>query len=91
MPYRWWPSTLAALIGIDPAEVLQVLAADLRRPVPVVAAGIAALSVWARTDTGRPLIVIVKHQGGLDWGIVGARAMTADELTEFEQWEASRS
>jgi len=88
MPYRWWPATLAALVGITAAEVLQALGADRRRPLPGEALGIPALSIWARTSTGRPLIVIVKHQGGFDWGILGARDMTPDEVAEFEEWEA---
>ncbi|MET7421923.1 hypothetical protein [Dactylosporangium sp. NPDC005555] len=89
MPYRWWPATLAALVGITDAEVLQALNADRRRPLPGFALGIPALSIWARTDTGRALIVVVKQEGQFSWGILGARDMTPDELAEFEKWEAS--
>jgi hypothetical protein len=88
VPYRWWQATLAALVGITPDEVLDALAADRRRPVSGAALGISALSIWARTTTGRPLIVIVKQEGQFQWGIVGARDMTPAELAEFEQWEA---
>ncbi|GAA2396727.1 hypothetical protein [Dactylosporangium salmoneum] len=91
MPYRWWPATLAALVGITADEVLQALGAERRRPIPGHALGIPALSVWARTAAGRPLIVIVKHQGELEWGIIGARHMSAEELAEFEQWEGTAS
>jgi hypothetical protein len=34
------------------------------------------------------LIVAVRHLGGFDWLIVGAREMQAKEQTEFEEWEA---
>ncbi|MET7394412.1 hypothetical protein KZZ52_59170 [Dactylosporangium sp. AC04546] len=89
MPYRWWPATLAALIGIEPWEALQALNADLRLPRSGVALGLPVLSVWARTEAGRPLIVVLRHEGGLDWLIVGALDMTPDQLAEFEGWEAS--
>jgi hypothetical protein len=32
----------------------------------------------------------MRHEGNLDWLIVGARDMRPDERTEFEQWEAQR-
>ncbi len=89
MPYRWWRKTLEALADIEANEVIQALSAEQRRPVPGVALGIPALSIWARTDAGRPLIVGVRHLDGFDWGIIGARDMTPTELAEFEQWEAS--
>lgn len=75
----------------SPPDSSATLGADRRRPVPGHALGIPALSVWARTDAGRPLIVTVKHQSGFDWGIVGARDMTPAELAEFEHWEVSPS
>ncbi len=89
MPYRWWPATLAALIGITGEEVLEALNADQRRPLPGSALGIPALSIWARTNAGRPLIVVVRQEGQFDWGIIGAFEMTPDQLAEFKEWEAS--
>ncbi len=45
------------------------------------------VTVWARTRTGRPLIVAVRRVRDWDWLIVGARDLTTAELIEFEQWE----
>jgi len=45
------------------------------------------VTVWARTRTGWPLIVAVRQVNEWDWLIVGARDLTAPELTEFEKWE----
>jgi hypothetical protein len=48
------------------------------------------LTVWARTRTGRPLIVAVRQVDAWDWQILGAREMSGADLTEFEKWEAHR-
>jgi hypothetical protein len=90
VPYRWLPQALALLAGIEPYEVLQVLSADRRRPVPAVAAGIRVLTIWGRTRNGRPLIVAVRMVEPFDQLIVGAWEMTADELDRFEEWEAGQ-
>jgi hypothetical protein len=42
------------------------------------------MTIWARTDSGRKLIVVVRHAGGFEWWIVGAREMTPTEAGEFE-------
>ena len=89
MPYRWWPATLAALNGVEPLEALEALNADRRLPRAGAALGLQILSVWARTKAGRPLIVVLRHEGGRDWLIVGAVGMSADQLAEFEAWEAT--
>jgi hypothetical protein len=52
---------------------------------------VRVLTVWARTRTGRPLIVAVRQTADWDWDwdwlIIGARAMTAAETAEFDRWE----
>jgi hypothetical protein len=90
VPYHWLAATLAALHGIEPHEVLQALAADRRRPAPAVGAGPRVLGLYARTSASRPLVVTVRHSGGFDWWILGARDMTDDELAAFEAWEATQ-
>ncbi len=74
--------------GIEEYEVWQALEARRRRPAQ--AAGVAVLSMWARTAAGRPLIVVVRRANAFEWQILGAREMTEKQLTEFEQWEAGR-
>jgi hypothetical protein len=45
------------------------------------------LTIWARTQTGRPLIVAVRQTGDWDWLIIGARDMHPTEAAEFARWE----
>lgn len=92
MGYRWIAAALAALApGIEPAEVLQVLRSAHRLPVPGSAAGVRVLAIFARTDTGRPLMVLVRpDREGLDHLIVGAREPTGEELAMLRRWEGEQ-
>jgi len=86
--YEWPGWALDALRGIEPHEVIQALNADRRWPRPATSpAGIAVLTIWARTQTGRPLIVAVRQTGNWDWLIIGARDMHPTEAAEFARWE----
>jgi len=88
VPYEWEEWALAALVGIEPYEVRQVLEADRRWPRSAASsAGIRVLTIWGRTRAGRTLIVALFHIGGLTWKIIGARPMTETELAEFTKWE----
>jgi hypothetical protein len=90
VPYHWLAATLAALHGIVPHEVVQALAAHRRLPARAVGASPKVVGVYARTSAGRPLVVTVRHRGGFDWWILGARDMTDEERALFEAWEATR-
>lgn len=91
-PYEWaWDALRRLPEGIEPHEVLQVLAAAVRRPVPAVSQGLQLLTIWGRTETGRALIVICRHRGGLDYDIERAREMSPEELTQFTKWEEARN
>ena len=91
MPYEWDDWALAALAGVDPHEVRQVLEGARRWPRRAVSADrVPVLTVWGRTATGRPLIVAVYHVAGVTWKIIGARGMTDGELIEFGRWEETR-
>jgi hypothetical protein len=48
------------------------------------------LTIWARIDSGRGLIIAVRRNGPMDWDIVGAREMRRDETLTFDEWEASQ-
>jgi len=48
------------------------------------------LTIWGRTRDGRPLIVVLRHDGGLDYLILAAREMTDTETTEHVRWERSQ-
>jgi hypothetical protein len=85
------PAVFAALHGVEPYEVMQALSADLTWPRPVVGpGGIPVLTIWARTRTGRRLIVVLRQADKFDWWIVGAREMNPAEAADFERWEANR-
>lgn len=87
MVHRWVIEGLRALRGIEPYEVMQALSAPRRLPVAARSGGMPVLTIWARTNAGRPLIVALRKSGPLDQDIIGAREMTAAELGRFEQWE----
>ena len=89
MPFDWDEWGLRSLLGIEPYEVLQVLDAKRRLPVPGTdhLTGLRVLTIWGRTLAGRALIVGVYHISGFTWKIISAREMSAGELAEFAQWE----
>ncbi|MGV9677863.1 hypothetical protein ACWDSJ_21510 [Nocardia sp. NPDC003482] len=87
MGFEWPDWALAHLTGVEPWEVRQVLAGERRWPRLADDGSVVALSIWGRTSGGRPLIVVTRRFDQWTWMILGARAMRADELTIFEQWE----
>lgn len=92
--YEWWfgASTVLAMAGVERHEVIEVLYADRRWPRRAVdpVTGLAALTIWARTDDGRPLIVTLRPRDHFDHQIVAARQMTPEQLEEFVEWEKTR-
>ena len=86
-----WPSwALAALRDIEPGEVLQALNAQRRWPRPATGTyGVRVLTIWARTDSGRPLLVAVRQVSEWDWQILGARDLHPSEAAEFDEWEVN--
>lgn len=89
MAHRWIIEGLPALHGIEPYEVKQALSTSRRLLIAARSGGIPVVTIWARTNTGRPLIVALRKSGPLDQDIIGAREMTAAELARFQQWEAN--
>lgn len=93
MAYRWALGALARLAraGIEPFEAMQVLAYGRRWPRRAHSPIGVVLTVWGRTKTGRPLLVLLRPQAGtLDARIVSARDLTAAEEDELARWEATR-
>jgi hypothetical protein len=89
-PYEWEEWALAGLKDIEPDEVCQVLGSGARWPRPALGTGgTPVLTLWGRTDGGRPLIVAVYHVDGVTWKVIGARDMTGPERAQFARWEAT--
>ncbi|MET7396289.1 hypothetical protein ABZS66_22685 [Dactylosporangium sp. NPDC005572] len=88
MGYEWLPGLMAILNGVEPHEVIQALDNPHRWPHPMRDQyGRAFVAIWARTRTGRPVIVTIRLLGGFDAQIVAARPMTPDETAHLETWE----
>jgi hypothetical protein len=82
------PGLMAILRDVAEHEVIQALGNPRRWPRPAQGQhGIPYLAIWTRTGAGRPLIVVLRHLGGLDSMIVAARPMTPLETAQLEQWE----
>ena len=76
MGYSWTSWSLSGLKDIEPFDVLRVLCAERRWPQRAHGEnGITVLTIWARTRSGRPLIVALRQLSGREWLIVGARDM----------------
>jgi len=93
MPYEWLSTALAVVVarGIEPHEVIQVLAGSRRWVRPAHSPeGLVLRSIWGRTAAGRALIVVVRPVDGFTARIVGAREMSAEEKEAFQTWETNR-
>ncbi len=92
--YEWWfgAFTVLAMAGIERHEVIEVLYADRRWPRRAVdpVTGLTALTIWARTGDGRPLIVTLRPRDHFEHQIVAARQMTPEQLEEFVAWEKTQ-
>lgn len=90
----WWAYGALewlARVGIEPYEVLQVLAYAKRWPRPGHSPAGTVLTVWGRTHTGRALLVVLRpEQGSLDSQITLARELTGEEEVQLQDWEATR-
>lgn len=86
--YKWMPGILAILNDIEPHEITQALTNPRRWPRTARGPhGITYIAVFARTNTRRPIVVVLRHLGGHDSMIVAARPMTPLEIAALETWE----
>lgn len=84
------PGLVALLAGVEPYEVMQALLAPHRMLMPVEGPrGLTYLAVYARTNAGTPVLVVLRKDRGHDSTIVAARRMTPADIALFEQWERS--
>jgi hypothetical protein len=74
-------------------EVMEVLCSSARWPRPATTKeGLPVLTVWGRTEQGRPLVVLLRQlRSSRDrWEILMAAPMGPRQLEEFTAWEADR-
>lgn len=90
MGYEWWAPGLAMLVGVEPHEVSQVLAARRRLPLDATFNGLRVIAIYGRTARGRLLAVLIRQVAGHDQQILFARVATDNERMRFEAWEAIR-
>ncbi|NJC72089.1 hypothetical protein HC031_20555 [Planosporangium thailandense] len=91
MGYEWDPWYLPRLFGVEPYEVMQALYDDRPRlPQSMRSAeGLLVPTVWCRTRSGRPLIVVLgATEKPFEWLIRGVRDMDEAEAAIFAAWEA---
>jgi hypothetical protein len=91
--YEWLDAGLRSLRDLEPYEVMQVIFSERRRPIPATNPdGRRVLTIWGRTAAGRPVIVMIRPLPGSqwDWQILGADAMTKEQIALHEAWEATR-
>jgi hypothetical protein len=90
--FEWLHESLRQLRDVEPAEVHQALASDRRWPrlARDEQIGLRVLTIWARTETGKPLVVATRKRSEWDWQCLGAREMHAHEVREFEAWEKQK-
>lgn len=95
--YEWWPGAKALIreAGVETWEVIEVLYSARRWLRPARSdRGLDVLTVWGRTDEGRPVIValrrVTREDGTTGWQIVLAAPMGPRQLEEFTAWEAQQ-
>jgi hypothetical protein len=93
--YEWWIGARGFLdrAEVAPWEVMEVLYSSARWPRQATTKqGLPVLTVWGRTEQGRPLVVMLRQLGSYSdgWEILMAVPMGARQLEEFTAWEADR-
>ncbi|WP_433635605.1 hypothetical protein [Nocardia sp. CA-120079] len=93
--YEWGPAsrTLISLYDVQTWEVMEVLYGSRRWPRPATTSeGLPVITVWGRTDEGRPLVIVLRRpRSNSDrWQIMIAAPMGPQQLDEYTAWEANR-
>ncbi len=91
--YEWDPWYLSSLFGVEPYEVMQALLDERPRCPQAMRSpeGLLIPTVWCRTRSGRPIIVVLAAaEKRFDWIIRGVRDMDEQEAAIFAAWEANR-
>ncbi|MFJ9371681.1 hypothetical protein ACIRRA_45915 [Nocardia sp. NPDC101769] len=101
MSYYWTQRarTMAAALGITPADVTDVLYSPAKLVMNGTDNGTRVLLFWARTSAGRPLIITLRADdeadeeedtGIVDYLIRSVYDMQSYELGIFAEWEQNQ-
>ncbi|MET7768829.1 hypothetical protein [Nocardia sp. NPDC005366] len=95
MQYEWWYGARDHLrrAGVEPWEVMEVLYSPRRWPRPArTPEGLPVLTVWGRTEQGRPVVVLLRQPSSAPgiWEVVMAAPMRPHQVHEYEAWEVER-
>ncbi|MEC3958106.1 hypothetical protein VMT65_34075 [Nocardia sp. CDC153] len=95
MEYVWSPTAKQFLerFQVLSWEVMEVLYSSRRWPRPArTDQGLPVLTVWGRSDEGRPLVVMLRQlpAPSTRWEILMAVPMGPHQLTEYNAWEANQ-
>ncbi|WP_405180975.1 hypothetical protein OG225_07235 [Nocardia sp. NBC_01377] len=95
--WYWALAQLLARSGVDPDDVFDLVNAWLAgrqrvwlRTAGDPVTGLSSLVVWGRADDGTPLVVYARRLGR-DIEVYNAEYLTADQVEDFEKWEATRN
>lgn len=95
--WYWALAQLLARSGVDLDGVFDLVDAWTKgtqqvwlRSAVDPATGLSSLVIWGRTDDGTALAVFARRLGR-DIEVYNAAYLTADQVADFEQWEATRN
>ncbi|MFE3280338.1 hypothetical protein [Nocardia sp. NPDC059239] len=97
MAITWFWAILKMLdrYGVDPDDMFDVINAWMTATRPVwfrtatdPATGLTTFVIWGRAENGTVTAVYARPKGH-DTEVYAARYLTADQIAEFEKWEAT--
>ena len=93
--WYWALAQVLMRTGVDADDVFDLVDAWIRgarrvwlRNAIDPATGLKSLVIWGRADDGTPLSVFARRLDR-DIEVYGAAYLTADQVAEFEKWEAT--
>lgn len=95
--WYWALVQMLAQTGVDEDDVFDLVDGWMRGVRPVWlrtavdrATGLTSVVIWGRTEDGTPLSVFARRLGR-DIEVYNATYLTADQVVDFEKWEATRN
>lgn len=99
MAIEWYWALTQMLVrtGVAPDDVFDLIDSWMKGSRPVClrtavdpATGFTSLVIWGRADDGTPMSVFARRLGR-DIEVYNAAYLIADQIADFEKWEATRN